>query len=228
MSEKILLQSMEPHSLGDFELKNKEYMQYLYYPFIIPGNRIATLEKRLHCFWPMIDAALGHYLLNFDKHFQSEDFYGYLTVKQTFVPVDIHQNRPGWHSDGFGTRDVQYIWYDKFPTEFMIGNFEVSADDVLSMLEMEAFGDRIAWESTGDVPGNTGYLYRPPAKEIYCIDHNHIHRTTAATESGSRAFVKITFSDHQYAQQGNSKNYELNYDWNEAPRKAFRNQPHQK
>ncbi len=218
---KFTLESKIPESLGVFPSPTKEYMQYLYYPCLFPSTHL-ILEPRLQSFSPMVNAALAQ----FRSKRMWDNVYVYLTVKQTFVPKDIHQNRPGWHADGFGTNDVQYIWFDKFPTEFMIGSFDVDADDIVSMLDMEAHAKKIEWAMSGDIKGDFGGFFYPEPFQLYEIDANHIHRTTPATESGSRMFVKITISEHQYAQEGNSVNYHTNYQWDFAPRKAVRNQPH--
>lgn len=48
--------------------------------------------------------------ISFDPH---TDFI-YVSVKHLFVGSGNYQNRPGWHSDGFGSDDVNYIWSDSF------------------------------------------------------------------------------------------------------------------
>ncbi|MCE7039270.1 hypothetical protein [Dyadobacter sp. CY312] len=229
--ETITLHSTVPESLGEFHLSNKEYCQYLYYPIKLAGSFILEMEPRLQFLNHLVTSAL----LNENK---GKDFdwlkkqYVYLTVKQTLVPKGIDQNRPGFHSDGFGTNDVQYIWFDKFPTEFMIGNYTVPVDDVESMREFEKFGNWISAmrksDGTWHQKEKNGFFHQPSPFHLYRIDQNHIHRTVPAPETDVRLFVKLTISEHRYAQEGNSHNYGLNYDWEMTHRKTDRNQPHQK
>ena len=221
--ETITLHSTVPESLGEFHLHNKEYMQFLYYPIKLAGSFILEMEPRLQFLNHLVTTAL----LNENK---GKDFdwlkrqYVYLTVKQTFLPLGGVQNRPGMHSDGFMTNDVQYLWYDRVPTEFMIGDFEVLTDDSLALQELNNFHTSLVAGKLG--PEN--YLVRPEPFHLYRIDHNHIHRPTVALEAGPRLFVHLSISEHRYAQEGNSHNYGLNYDWEMTPRKKNRNQPHQK
>lgn len=211
-------------------------MQYLYLPIKLPEFFDIELEPRLKFLEHLIAAAIDQECFMKSVYWMS-DKYVYLTVKQTVVPQGLDQNRPGWHSDGFLTDDVQYIWFDKFPTEFMIGKYDVTMDDTKSMVEFEKFGDRISRELIDssqkvffsfydhDVPR---YFHQPEPFHLYRIDQNHIHRTVPAPQTEVRLFVKLTISKHRYAQEGNSHNYGLNYDWQMYPRKKDRNQPHQK
>lgn len=216
----ITLHSTVPESLGEFHVHNKEYCQYLYLPIKMADGFDIVLEPRLKFLENMIYAAIDH-----ECYHKSLDWitgkYIYLTVKQTLVPKGLDQNRPGWHSDGFGTNDVQFIWFNKWPTEFLIGDYEVSKDDIMSMEEMKCHEDGYY------LHGRQPPLYEPPPFHLYRIDQNNIHRTVPAPETGVRLFVKITISEHRYAQEGNSHNYNMNYDWTMAPRKTDRNQPHQ-
>ena len=41
------------------------------------------------------------------------DSYMYLTVKRQYQSKSKLFNRPGYHSDGFLTDDINYIWSDK-------------------------------------------------------------------------------------------------------------------
>lgn len=221
--DKIKLSSNGPIVIKEFFLPDTEFCQYLYLPVVMQGTRQLILEERLRYLEPMIMTAISFHEQTLSGAF---DHYVYLTIKRTFVPKDIHQNRPGWHSDGFGTDDVQYIWYDKTPTEFMVGDFEVSTDDVQSMLDMEFFAQKIAWFQSGHIKEYSGTFMRPDPYLLLRIDQHDIHRTTPALTSGPRTFIKITISKHIYAQEGNSHNYGIDYDWKLARRDIARNQPH--
>lgn len=226
MTDKIKLNSTIPQHIGRFEPTNKEYMQFLYLPikFLNDGN--LYLEPRLEFLRSMVEVASCDIYRELGSRFYTHT-YCYLTVKQTLVPKGLDQNRPGWHSDGFGTSDVQYIFFDKWPTEFMIGNFEVSADDAKSMEDFDRIGKKLLAQSNRIVLDPIeGYFHQPNPFYLYRIDQNHIHRTVPAPENGVRMFVKITFSEHKYAQGGNSHNYEVHYDWSLSERSIDRNQPH--
>src|SRR5690606_37186929 len=63
--------------------------------------------------WPIISQCRK------DFEHRHGEWYGYiyLTAKHMFVSSESSMNRPGWHIDGYGTDDINYFWYDKFPTE---------------------------------------------------------------------------------------------------------------
>ncbi len=229
--EKVTLNSEIPESVGEFHLDNKEYMQYLYLPIKMGGKGGVCLEQRLWFLRRMIDAALlfeNRYLSVSELHKK----YVYLTIKQTVIPKGLTQNRPGWHSDGFGTNDVNYVWYDKLPTEFMIGAFEVSTDDAQSMKDFEAIELNANRQiirnfiDHGDRHPTPADFIQPKPFHLYRLTQNHVHRTVRSDCDQVRMFVKITLSDHVYAQEGNSHNYSIAYHWTLSPRKTERNQPH--
>jgi len=219
--DKIKLYSKEPQSVGEFFLTSKEYCQYLYLPIKMAGSVFFKMEPRILFISDMVYAVTADQITKIGTN-AFKNKYVYLTLKQTFIAKETHHNRPGWHSDGFGTDDVQYIWFDKFPTEFMCGEFEVSDSDEDSMKDFDTYSKLINFGS------DIGYYHKPETFHLYYIDQNHIHRTTPATSDGVRTFIKITVSSHIYAQEGNSRNYELQYDWELSPRHIDRNQPHAK
>lgn len=216
MLNKRILHSGLPEHVGHFPVfNNTEYMQYLYLPVKLRHKGGIFLEPRLRNLRHMLNVAWADYSER--SGLSVRELYGkyiYVTVKQTLVPKDLHHNRPGWHADGFMTDDVQYIWFDKWPTEFLIGDFMVTDHDNISMTEFEEYGlDPLA------------VIFQPEPLYLYYIDENNIHRTSPALETDVRTFIKITISSHKYAQEGNSINYELPYSWKYQPRKLTRNQP---
>ena len=226
--ETVRLISSEPKSVGVFQLTSKEYCQYLYLPIKMAGSFNIVIEPRLRFLTNMVAEVIAQESQR-TSLFSLCEKYIYLTIKQTFIAKEAHHNRPGWHSDGFGTYDVQYIWFDKFPTEFMIGEFNVSSDDTESMADFQRYSENMVLNNRGfRLPGPGSYFHQPDPFHLYFIDQNNIHRTTPATEDGVRTFIKITVSSHIYAQEGNSVNYDLDYSWDLAPRYIDRNQPHAK
>ena len=139
------------------------------------------------------------------------DSYVYLTAKHQYQRNHQGFNRPGWHSDGFSTDDISYIWSDKQPTIFNSGDFYLSDDDSFSMKEME----QQALEENN-------FFY--PNNSVVRMDQYSIHKV-GEYEEGDRAFIKICFSKDQYALKGNSINYELDYDWEYQDRHKERNIP---
>lgn len=139
------------------------------------------------------------------------DYYIYLTVKHLYVTPSNMGNRPGWHSDGFGTDDINYIWCDKYPTEFCIQDFSITEDCETSLKEMESQAD----EKNIKVYGENALLR---------LDKYNIHRTPIVGE-GYRTFVKISISKNRYNLKGNAHNYLFDYDWEMVVRSDIRNHP---
>lgn len=189
-----------PKVLGEFNLEASEmcYVQYL--PIALPRSKVAIPEN-LRWVQPLLDAI----------EFSVID-HVYLTVKHIYVSGSDCGNRPGWHSDGFGTDDINYIWCDSNPTEFAIQHFDLSNDCDKSMKEMEQqfiVGSEIVY----------------PVKTLLRLDQSVIHRTPTKCVPGYRTFVKISVSKHRYNLKGNAHNYLLDYDWDMVERKVERNHP---
>lgn len=120
--------------------------------------------------------------------------------------------RPGWHLDGFGTDDINYIWSDDFPTEFYNEIIEITDDPVISRIDMlEAIDER----------NITIY----PNKNLLIMDNKCIHRVSVDKREGFRTFIKITVSKNQFRLKGNAHNYLFDYVWEMIPRTLDRNQP---
>jgi len=185
-------------------------MFYQYLPIKMIGDTEPVYEERLKCYDQLVGAIccdfIGAYGL--DSYVNS---YIYLTAKYLYQAPGCSFNRPGWHSDGFMTDDINYIWYDKDPTEFNSSRFILSMNDELSLIEMERQA----------LPENN-ILY--PANTILRLDQYNIHRVGESTP-GLRNFLKISFSRDKYNLIGNSHNYMLRYNWDMKPRKAKRNIP---
>lgn len=135
----------------------------------------------------------------------------YVSAKHQFVTPDNMGNRPGWHSDGFGSDDINYIWSDSFPTQFALQDFQISEDHVKSLQELQ---DQVKEECITDY--GTGAFIR--------IDRWNIHRPPVQG-AGFRTFLKFSISKNRYNLQGNSHNYLMNYDWEMLPRSEVRNHP---
>lgn len=189
------------------EMPVEEFFSYTYLPIKLPDGQI-TVEPRLRVFNAIIGRAacdfIGAYGL--DRYTNS---YIYMTAKHLWQIEGF--NRKGWHSDGFGTDDISYIWYDKQPTIFNNTDFFLSNDDSLSMVEMEE-------------QARPEFDYHYPNNSLIRMDQYSIHRV-GDIESGPRCFVKICISKDIYNLKGNAINYDLDYQWEYRERKWDRNVP---
>jgi hypothetical protein len=107
-----------------------ELVFVLYMPVRLAGQSHITIPKHLAGYAPLVEAAIRH------EGWRGDGQYVYLTVKRLWVEPGCMGGRPGWHTDGFGTDDVNYIWSDADPTEFCIQPFTLTADHDVSMREM--------------------------------------------------------------------------------------------
>ena len=200
-----------PKELGIFDVEAKEMMFYQYLPIKMPNETQPIYEQRLKCFDALVGAICFDYIGEFglDNYVNS---YVYLTAKHLYQMPNCSFNRTGWHSDGFLTDDINYIWCDKYPTIFNKTDFDLPLDDLLSMEEMEKqampFNDVIYKEN-----------------QLLRLNQFNIHKVAAITKGGMRTFLKVSISKDKYDLIGNSHNYLLNYDWEMKQRKEARNIP---
>lgn len=189
---------MPPTRVGVFNLEPVEFMYYLYMPISMKGSAGIYIPDRLIFLNPLLVAVCA------DCDWVSK--YIYITAKSMFVNSTCIGNRPGWHIDGFQSNgDINYIWYDANPTEFAIQDFvNIPDDDAASMAEFERQAKSI-----------TQY----PINTLLRLDESVVHRATPDAESCFRTFIKITISDHKLRNFGNSKNYLIDYNWENKPRK---------
>jgi hypothetical protein len=189
------------------EVHVEEMFSYTYLPIKLPNGEI-VVEKRLRVF----NAIIGRVACDFVGTYGLDRFsesHIYITAKHLFQKSGF--NREGWHSDGFGTDDISYIWYNKQPTIFNRTDFLLSDDDEKSMQEMIEQADY-----------QRDFFY--PNYSLIRMDQYSIHRV-GPIESGLRCFLKICFSKDQYNLKGNSINYDLDYEWEYRDRKPTRNVP---
>lgn len=200
-----------PKELGIFEVNATEMMFYQYLPIKMPYETLVTMEERLNCFGKLIGSICCDFIGEFglDRYVES---YVYLTAKHLYVMPDCSFNRPGWHSDGFMTDDINYIWCDKFPTVFNETYFSLTMDDSISMLEMERQA-----RSANNVTYKENQLLR--------LNQFNIHKVAPIESGCMRTFLKVSFSKDKYDLIGNSHNYLLDYEWQMKPRGISRNIP---
>lgn len=196
----------KPDVIGTFEIECKEMMFHMYLPIKMIDGLWIKIPDSLSVFKPLIEAVLENEM----KHIESR--YIYITAKHIYATPDNVGNRAGYHSDGFGTDDINYIWTNKYPTVFCIQDFNISDDCALSMQQME---EQAKTENEITYPENT----------LLKLDQGVIHRTPTITEGGMRTFVKISVSKDKYNLIGNAKNHLFDYNWEMYDRSEVRNHP---
>lgn len=199
-----------PIVVGKVEVECQEMMFYQYLPIKLIGQTEVRYEERLECFSEIINACLDDYC----REFGYDDITNtniYLTAKRMYQTPGTSFNRKGYHSDGFMTNDINYIWSDVNPTEFNTADFKLTMDDVISMKEMEQQASKMkaVFED----------------KVLLRLDQFNIHRVPENEFEGFRTFVKVSFSKDKYDLKGNSINRLLNYNWKMRDREIERNIP---
>lgn len=199
-----------PESLGVYDLQFSEYMHYMYLPIRVPETGPALrIPDRLEFARDMIYDAM------FDERQRGNRWsHVYVTARRGFATPGNPLNRPGWHSDGFGTPDINYVWTDRYPTLFAVQGFQdISDDHTESARQFEA-----------QVEADHIVTYED--RMLQRLDSSVIH---AAPEipapGGERSFFKVSFSNDRYNLLGNSHNYLLDYNWPMHARSVVRNDP---
>lgn len=200
-----------PTSLGEHVITCEEMLFYQYLPIKLTGTTALSVEPRLSCFEKVIGICACDFIgvFGLDRYVSS---YVYVTAKRMFQKAGCSFNRPGYHSDGFMTDDINYVWCDKQPTIFNNSDFALTQDDEVSLAEMEA---QALPEKEMVYPENT----------LLRLDQFNIHKVNENDFSGMRTFLKVSFSKDKYDLIGNAHNYLLDYSWDMKPRAATRNIP---
>jgi hypothetical protein len=201
----------KPKDLGLLDVSCDEMIFYQYLPIKLVGQMDISVEERLNCFSDLISVCCNDFISVFgvDRY---KNNYVYLTAKKLYQVSGYSFNRKGYHSDGFLTDDINYIWSDSSPTIFNSSDFILTPDDNISMLEMESQA----------IPSNE-FSHDP--KSLLRLDQFSIHKVSEEVFEGMRTFVKVSFSEDKYDLKGNSKNYLLDYDWEMRTRLVDRNIP---
>lgn len=202
-----------PKNLGIKKAVIDEMCFYQYLPIKLKGMEITVLEDRLTSLRPFLRQIEKDFIEDFGKKI-FEVSYVYLTVKKLFQTKGCNFNRMGYHSDGFMTDDINYIWSDNNGTIFNHGYFNLTQNDSISINEMNLQADSRCEKTYKD-----GSLLR--------LNQFNIHKCQEVKNDGMRTFIKVSFSKDKYDLIGNSHNYLLNYDWQMRKRLMQRNIPQQ-
>lgn len=200
----------KPVDLGLVDLSPVEMMCWLYCPIKLPDSPLLYVPDNLVQFAPIIATAMA------DAGDRIRESYVYITAKTLWVTPENPGNRPGWHSDGFLTDDLNYVWSDTNPTEFWEPElrFRFPADHSASLPQMDAVAE-----------ADSAHVRTYPNKHLLRLDQTVIHRVGLDVKVGMRCFVKISVSRERYALRGNSVNHALAADWDYKERQAERNCP---
>lgn len=200
-----------PVEIGRMEVSCDELMFFHDYPIKLPGQTGPTTEPRLKPFDGIVGRVCCDYigLRGLDSFVAS---HVYLCAKRLYQSPGCPFNRPGWHTDGFGSADINYAWCDCTPTIYNVAPMNLPDDDAESMVEMER---QARPENNRTYP--EGMLLR--------LDQYVVHRVGDILVPSIRTFCKVTFSVDRYDLIGNSRNYLLDYDWPMRPRAIGRNVP---
>ena len=186
-------------------------MFYLYLPIKLANSNKLVVSDRLKIFMPLINKVVSE-MKSKGIYYES---YLYITAKHLFITPTYLGNRPGYHSDGFMTKDINYVWCDCNPTIFNSTKFNLTQDDVLSLQEME---DQALPKNEVTYP-NYSFLR---------LNEFNIHKVAPNTQVRMRTFLKLSVSKDKYDLVGNSHNYGLRYDWEMKERGEVRNIPQSK
>lgn len=204
-----------PELHGIWDLDFEQYMHYMYLPIAVPEDRQFDfiIPPELEFARTMINHAWQNEV---EVHGNLWE-YVYVTARRGFATPGNPLNRPGWHSDGFGTPDINYVWTDRYPTLFAIGDFGHVSDDHL------ASTDQFTWRAENRVGV---YVRKYEDKTLMRLDPSVIHTAPPIpAPGGERSFFKVSFSNTRYNLKGNAHNYMLDYDWPMYDRATVRNDP---
>jgi hypothetical protein len=209
-----------PIGCGFFDIKLPEVMYYLYLPVIMcdsranAGDPFIRLPQNVEVCRPLIARALERAMRPYR--------YVYLSARKGWATPDNPLNRPGWHCDGFGTGDLNFVWWSGPGTRFACGNFgNISNDHIESLRQFEG---AIYLDERAPCPKLN--VFSPPAGNLYKITPRVVHATPLIGAPGCmREYVKISLSDDRYNLENNSHNHLFDYDWPLHSRDVARNDP---
>lgn len=200
-----------PNNLGLFDVQCNEMMFIQYMPIKLASDAALTYDDRFCVFNEIINKINEDFINAFGYNEWCKS-YVYLTVKHMYQVPNASFNRHGYHSDGFLTNDINYIWSNMFPTVFNTTKFNLTLDDRISIGEME---EQAITENEITYPNKT----------LLRLNEYNIHKVGNNSTGGLRTFIKVSFSKDKYDLIGNAHNYLLPYDWEMKERSVDRNIP---
>lgn len=199
-----------PQEVSVMSLEWDEYMHFMYLPVAMVGERGLRLPPNLEFARSLVNVVMA--LESQDEERPSQNVY--VTARRGFATPGRPLNRPGWHTDGFGSDDINYIWSDRFPTLFAEQSFrDISPDHARSM---EQFQEQLRVERVRTYPERM--VLRLDQTVVHCVPE-------IPAPGGERGFVKVSVSPNRYDLRGNSHNHLFEYNWKMAHRSLERNDP---
>lgn len=201
-----------PRLVSVIDFPVEEYMYYQYLPIKLSGQTKLIIEPRIQKWF---SGVIGNICCDFVANFGLDTFVDsniYVCAKSMYQDTNNTYNRHGWHTDGFMTKDINYIWSNCNGTVFNNSSFELTKDDDLSMYEMQL-----------QAKDQDNIVYTD--NSVLQLDQYVVHKVNPLQLGQNRAFLKVSFSKDKYDLKGNSKNYSLNYDWMMRDRGFSRNTP---
>lgn len=196
-----------PVYLGRYEFDLPEVMYYLYLPIKTEAGPDIRMPENLHCCRGLVDACLVYA----GQHYQ----YVYISARKGYATPDNPLNRPGWHCDGFGTDDLNFVWWVGPGARFVHQSFQGIVSDHNRSLKQ--FDEQVQLER----------VITYPQYGLYVIDPSVVHATPLIEPPGCmRQYVKVSMSNQRYNLENNSHNYLFNYQWPLHSRDAIRNDPY--
>lgn len=197
-----------PVYIGRYDFDLPEMMYWLYLPVKMEGALDVRLPGALECCRPMVDDILN-------VHSPYPYSYAYLSARKGWASPDNPLNRPGWHCDGFGTDDLNFVWWTGPSTRFAAQTFSGICSDHNRSLRQ--FDEQV----------QLGKVVTYPEKQLFCIDPSVVHATPVIEPPGCmRQYIKVSLSNHRYNLENNSHNYLFDYRWPMHSREALRNSPY--
>jgi hypothetical protein len=204
-----------PKNVGQMDFDTSEMMFWLYCPIKLPGMCFERLPPNLEKFAALTEKVFDDVYDSYGPEHWCNS-YVYLSAKTIYVSEAAPGNRLGWHSDGFLTNDINYIWADMNPTLFLPLPELVafSADHNAALDEMERLAVDNWWNQCSY-----------PEKSLLRLDQTVLHAVNPCAQAGLRTFLKVSISDKPYALKGNSINHALKHPTPDEVRQAERNCP---
>lgn len=208
-----------PAEVGDFrDVELEEFMNWMYLPvrWNTGDPRDVRLPWNLLPIADMVQAVI-------DDLDGAPGQYVYVTGKHNFATPGNPLNRGGWHCDGFGTDDLNYVWWLGAGTRFLTTDYGIDERIPSNHLSsLEAF-EKLAEEALSSQRMKIGTR---PQGMLYKIDRHVIHATPEIPEPGQmRSWVKVSVSPNRYNLMGNAHNDKFEYRWRMWPRSTIRNDP---
>lgn len=199
-----------PEFLGRLYPEWDELMHYLYLPVKFPEHRDFHIPDRLEFAKPFLHAVVDE----IHSYEYLDDKYVYVTAHRGWASPGHPLNREGWHCDGFGTTDLNYVWSSRYGTRYAAQDFiGIYPDHAESMRQ---FKKQVQPE----------HVHQMIDYGFYRLDPYVVHNVPEIPEPGGwRSFLKVSVSPERYNLAGNSHNYLFDYEWEMHSREAGRNDP---